>query len=679
MTENDQAAAAPVTPTAVPPGEAPAGQPRAPRGDRGGSDRGDRGDRGRGDRRPRGDRPRRDAAPAGEVGQGGQGDQAARPERAERAERRGPRRDGPRHRPIDLSPPKFNVDELLTLAGAPVWQAVHDAVILEVSLVAVIVEVRPQGAEPLKAVVKPEELPDLTVGTALRVRLNDPPAIGEALPSASVKQARDLDRYEAMSKAVNTDDGVMGAVVREVKGGYTVALFTDEAFDVSDGAVRAFMPASQASMSRFGPGKGEKILGSVGRFAVGEVDLERGNIVVSRRAMLVAEREKETKDKLATLKEGAVVTGVVRSIMPYGAFVDVGGLDGLLHRDDIAWDGGRGGRIENLLKVGEKLELQVLQVKEHKLKLGLKQLRTDPWAEVRAAFSPGAVVKGTIVGVADFGAFVKLPLPSKPTEHVEGLIHVSEISYAKVKHPSAKFTIGQDVDVKVLGLDAESRRISLSTRALEKNPFEAVAQQFPVGTVVKAKVKSLADFGVFLQISDTVDGLVHIGELSWTEHPKHPSEIVNIGQEVEAVVMNVDVQKQRIGCSIKRTQPNPFDAWEKKYREGSRHTLKVLRADDKGAQLEVEKGLTCYCSWRDLLDSAGNPVERAQDAVKMNQMIEVEVRQFDRRFNKVSVSMRAVVEGETKAAYDDYKKREMGEQKLNTLGDKLKAIKPSEG
>jgi len=626
------------------------------------------------------------------TGRGPRGPRGPRPERADRGadrggERRdrrdgghrdgGPRRDGNRGRQIDTSPPRFNVDELVALAGAPVWQAVHDATILEVNMVAVIVEVRPVGAEALKAIIKLEEVPEPKVGTVLRVRLGDPPAVGETLPSASIKQARDLDRYAAMAGASNNPAGLPGAVVREVKGGYTVALFSDDAFDATDGAVRAFMPASQASLSRFGPGKGERIVGSVGTFAVGEVDLERGNIVVSRRAMLLAERDAEMANKLATIKEGDIVDGIVRSIMPYGAFVDVGGLDGLLHRDDIAWDGGRGARIESFFKVGERLKVQVLQVKESKLKLGLKQLKVNPWAEVKAAFVEGSVVKGVVVGLADFGAFVKLALPSNPSESIEGLIHVSELSYAKVKHPSQKLTIGQEIDVKVLGLDPETRRMSLSTKALEANPFEAVAAQFPVGTVVKAKVKSLTDFGAFLQLSDVVDGLVHIGELSWTEHPKHPSEILNIGQEVEAVVMSVDVSRHRVSCSIKRTQENPFDAWASKYKEGSRHTLKVIRADDKGAQLEVEKGLSCYCSWRDLLDKEGNPVERAQDAVKMNDMIEVEVRQFDRRFNKVSVSMRAVVEGETRAAYEAYKKTEQGTQKLNGLADKLKAIKGS--
>ncbi len=605
------------------------------------------------------------------------GPREARRDRGERGGDLGSRR-GPRGRRVDTAPPNFNVDELFALAGAPLWQAVHDAVIKEVTPAAVIVEVTPAGHEPLKAAVKPEELPELKVGASLRVRLLNPPQEGEALPVASAKQARDLDRAAAIEKAKD-GDSVQGAVVREVKGGYTVALFTDDPFDTADGALRAFMPASQATLSRFGPSRADRIVGSVGSFSVAELDVERGNIVVSRKAVLIKERNEEAKAKLASLKEGDVVKGTIKSIVAYGAFVDVDGLDGLLHREDLAWDAGRGARIDSYVKVGQTVDVKVLQLKERKLKVGLKQLRPDPWAEVRAVFSEGAVVKGIIAGVADFGAFVKLPLP-QGSEHVEGLIHVSEISYAKVKHPSAKFQIGQEVDVKVLGLDADNRRISLSTKALEKNPFEAVAEQFPVGTVVRAKVKSLAEFGAFLQLTDTVDGLVHIGELSWTEHPKHPSELLTIGQEVEAVVMNVDVHKQRVGCSIKRTQHNPFDEWEKKYSEGSRHSLKVLRADDKGAQLEVEAGLSCYCSWRDLLDSEGNPVEKAQDAVKPGQVIDVLVRQFDRRFKKVSVSMRAVVESDTRAAYEDYKKREQGEQKLNPLADKLKdAVKKAEG
>ncbi len=577
-----------------------------------------------------------------------------------------------RGRALDLSPPRFNVDELAAVAGMPLWQSVHDAAIVEVTPAAVVVEVKPLGHDAVKALVRPEELADLAIGTALKVRLLDPPKDGEGLPLASAKQARDLARFDEMQGSLDLE-AVPGAVVREVKGGYSVALFTTEMFGVGDGAIRAFLPASQATLSRFGPQRGDRIVGGVGDFKVGEVDLERGNIVVSRKAVLFAERDRETKERLSSLKEGDVVTGVVRSIMPYGAFLDVDGLDGLLHRDDISWD--HRGRIDQHLRVGQKLEVKVLAVKERKLKLGLRQLRTDPWGEVRAAFAHGSVVKGVVTGLADFGVFVKLPLPENPSESIEGLIHVSEISYAKVRHPSARFQIGEEIDVKVIGLDADNRRMSLSTRALERNPFEAIAEKFPAGTVVKAKVKTLADFGAFIALSESVDGMVHIGEISWTEHPQHPSELLTIGQEVEAVVMSVDTAKQRVSCSIKRTQENPFDVWEKKYRPGTRHKMKVVRADDKGATLEVEAGLSCYCSWRDLLDKDGNAVERATDAVKQGMNIEVEVRTFDRRFKKVSVSMRAVVEGETKKAYDEYKKKEHTTGGLNSLADKLKGVK----
>jgi small subunit ribosomal protein S1 len=624
-----------------------------------------------GDRAPRGPRPQRKA----------RGDRRDRPERAERSDGREasarrerpvePRRDH-RGRRLDLSPPRFNVDELAALAGAPLWQAVHDAAIVEVTPAAVVVEVRPAGHATLKALVRPEELSDLTVGRTLRVRLLDPPTAGEMLPFASVRQARDLGRFEEMQKSAEVEGGVKGAIVREVKGGYAVALFADEAFDVADGAVRAFLPASQATLGRYGPSRHEKVVGLTGHFQVAEVDLERANLVVSRRAILEAARDAETRAKLASLKEGDVVQGRVTSIAPYGAFVDVGGLDGLLHRDDLSWDGR--GRIDSFVKVGEVLDVKVLQLKDTKLKVGLKQLKPDPWAEVRAAFAEGSIVKGIVVGLADFGAFVKLPIPSNPAEHVEGLIHISEVSYAKIKHPSSKFQIGQEIDVKVLGLDTENRRMSLSTKALEKNPFEAIAEQFPVGAVLKAKVKSLTEFGAFVALSETVDGLVHIGEISWTEHPAHPSELLTIGAEVEIVVLNVDVAKQRVSCSMKRTQENPFDAWEKKYKTGSRHKLKVVQVNDKGASLEVEKGLSCFCFFRDLLDKEGNAVERGQDAVKIGETIEVEVRQFDRKFKKVSVSMKAVVEGETRAAYDEYKAKEQGSQKLNPLADKLKAL-----
>ena len=465
-----------------------------------------------------------------------------------------------------------------------------------------------------------------------------------------------------------------GFVVREIKGGYSVALCARDEDDLL-GSVRAFLPASQATLSRFGPRANDDVVGDGGTFDVVELDPERANVVVTRKARLAAERKQQLAARAADLKEGDVVTATVKSIMPYGAFLDVGGVDGMVHQSDLTWDGRA--RAAEVLQVGRQVQAKVISKNPEtgKIKLGLKQLQGDPWGEVRTAFAEGSIVEGTIVALADFGAFVRLPLTSSQ-QPIEGLIHISEISWTKVKHPSQRFKIGDVVKVKVLGLETAERRISLSTRALEKNPFEAIAEKLPVGTIVNAKIKSLADFGAFVELADGIDGLIHIGEISWTAHPNHPSELLNIGQEVEAVVVNIDVAKQRVGLSMKRTTANPFDSWEKKYRKGARLKLKVARVDDKGAWLAVEDGLTCFCFVRDLVGKEGDGrVERAQEAVKVNQEIEVEVKSFDRRFKKVSVSARAVIEGDTREAYDDYKKQEAAAgQRLNPLADKLKGI-----
>lgn len=604
----------------------------------------DRGERPRGDR-PRGERSGRDRHDA-----------------------------WPRKRMLDLAPPRFNVDELAALAGPPLWQAVHDATVADVTDAAVFVDVKPLGHAPLRAAVPPAELMGAKAGDAVRVRLGDAPKTGEAVPSASVRQAAALDHLDALTKAADGKESVPGFVVREIKGGYSVSLFADDE-DAIDTGVRAFLPASQASLSRFGP-RGESVVGTSGTFNLVELEPERANVVVSRKARLQAERKEQVAQRLASLKEGDIVKATVKSLVPYGAFLDVGGVDAMVHQSDLTWDGRA--RSQDVLKVGKTVDVKVLHKNPEtgKIKVGMKQLAQDPWGELRASFAEGSVVKGVVVALADFGAFVRLALPSNG-EHVEGLIHVSEISWSKVKHPSQKLHIGQEIEVKVLGLETEARRISLSTKALEKNPFEAVAERFPEGTIVKAKIKSLADFGAFVELADGVDGLVHIGEISWTAHPNHPSELLNIGQEIEAAVMSIDVGKQRVGLSIKRTQPNPFDLWEKKYQKGKRLKMKVTRVDDRGAHLEVEEGLSCFCPTRDLIGKDGDGrVERGQDAVKMGQEIEVEVLTFDRRFKKVSVSQRAIVDGDTREAYDEYKKKEASEgQKLNPLADKLKNLK----
>jgi small subunit ribosomal protein S1 len=569
---------------------------------------------------------------------------------------------------LDRAAPNFDTAELLALAGPPLWQATHEAKVVDVSEAAVAVEVTAAG-QTVRAVVKPAEFTSPpAVGATVRVRLGDPPKKPEEPATASVREARALDLLAQVGKAHEGRGTVPGVILREVKGGYSVALHAEGyagADDVTAPAIRAFLPKSHATLQR--GGWSWDVVGESDEFNVTELEVERANVVVSRKARLVAAHEKKLDELWQTLKEGDLVKGTVRSIVPFGAFLDIGGVDGLLHVSDLAWESRP--RIESMVHVGQTIDVKIIALDRgaKKLKLGLKQTKPDPWGHVNSAFKSGTDVEGTVVAITDFGVFVKLQ------DGVEGLIHLSEMSWQRVKHPSQKFHIGQPLKVRVLGIDPEHRRISLSSKALEKNPFEAIAEKFPTGTVVRAKVKSLADFGAFIELGDGVDGMIHVGELSWTDHVNHPSEVLTIGQEVEAVVMNVDVAKQRVGCSIKRTKENPFNAWESKYHKGARMTLKVTRTDERGAYFEAEDGLTIFCNGRDL-SAEGH--ERASDTVKTGQMIEVEVKAFDRRFRKVSVSAKAVTEGETREAYDEYLKKERGNDRM-TLGDALKGkLKP---
>lgn len=580
----------------------------------------------------------------------------------------GGKKRGSRRETRDFGPPKFNVEELEALTGPALWQASHEATVKDVTEAAIFVEIKVDGKDPVRAAISPTEFQTPpSVGTTLRVWLGDPPKAqeGEApVPSASVLQANDVGALDAVRAAFAAKERMRGVIVGEVKGGFAVALGVEsrEAAEASTFGLRAFLPRSQASLGRFGA-RGSEVVGIVDDFDITELDLDRANIVVSRKAKLQAERKEVREQTWAKLEEGAKVVGRVKAIMPYGAFVDIGGVDGLIHQSDLSWD--RQPRVKDVLSEGQELEFVVVLVdkEKKKLKLGLKQLTPDPWAEAREKIVPGNDIEGVVVALADFGAFLKV------LDGVEGLIHISEISYDKIKHPSQRFEIGQEVKARILEFDVASRRVSLSTKALEANPWEAVAERFPVGTVLKANVKSLADFGAFIEIDGNVDGMIHVGEISWTEHIQHPSEALTIGEEVEVVVLRVDVDKHRVACSIKQTKDNPFERWEKDFAPGKRMKLKVTRVTEMGAVFDLDDGLHAFCHKRELSDE---PVARAVDVAKQGDEIEVEVKRFDRRRKRVDVSAKAVVEGDTKAAYDEYKKREGDESNARvTLASQL--------
>jgi len=595
----------------------------------------------------------------------------------------------------DFGAPRFDVDKLTELAGKPLFEATHPAKLVEVKDDLALVDVTPDGHDALQAKIAASEVAGLDVGATFNVYLSashtlptdkkpkkaantndaktddakaddtkadeaDAPAENPwaKLPWAFKGQLDDATRLADITQKAIQKERVPGIIVGETRGGYAVSLLgTDDVL-----GVRAFLPKSQATLSRFG-GR-DKVVGVQDEFDITEFDADRANVVVSRKAKLAKERKEREAALWASAAEGAVVTGVVKSIVPYGAFVDVGGVDGLLHVSDLSWD--RQPRVRDVLREGQQLELKVIVAdkKAGKLKLGLKQMTPDPWLKVQEALTAGTTVDGVVVAFADFGVFVQLQ------DGVEGLIHTSEISWKQTKRPEERFAIGETISVKVLGINPDDRRISLSTKALEENPFQAVADRFEVGTVLKAQVSSLADFGAFVKIDDNVEGLVHIGELSWTERVNHPSEMLTIGDEVEVVVLKVDVDKQRVSCSIKQLKENPYQKWEKNYAVGSRHKVAVSRLIERGVLFELEDGLTGQCSTRDL---STEPVSRPAEVCKVGDELEVAVVKFDARAKKVIFSVKAVVEGDVRAAYDEYKKKESedGGSRM-TLGDALR-------
>lgn len=576
-------------------------------------------------------------------------------------DRRGPPGRGPR---IDSSPPRFDPTLLVELAGPPLWQAVHDATVTDVTDVAVFVEVRAKGHEPVRAAVPTKEFAsDLPqAGAALRVRLLGPPSKDESVPAASVRQAVAFELFDALLAAQAKGEPVTGTVAAVVKGGFAVDVTgaAGAAFTGPGASVRAFLPRSQGIHPKLH--RGDDAVGETDTFDIVELDAERANLVLTRKKRLDEAVSAATAARLSELKVGDVVTGVVKSIVAFGAFVDIGGVDALLHASDISWD--RTPRVSSVLRVGQQIQakLIVCEPGDKRIKIGMKQLVANPWEDLKATLKKGSIVEGDVVSLQDYGAFVRI------ADGVEGLVHVSEASWERLKHVSQKLHIGDRVKAKVLDIDAANHRVSLSIRAAEPNPFEVVRDKYPPGTVLKVKVRGLTDFGAFVSIDGTVDGLIHVGEISWLEHVGHPSEVLTIGQDVEVVVLDVDVSRQRVSCSMKQLTENPWKAWEQKYPRGSRHTLKVSRVDNYGITFEIpEKDLTATCGARD----ATNDDRRPGEVCKTGDELEVEVRMLDKKSRRVVVSLKAVLEGDVRQAYDEYKQKERQQARL-TLGDALK-------
>jgi small subunit ribosomal protein S1 len=505
-----------------------------------------------------------------------------------------------------------------------------------------------EGLIPLDQVLDHTGTPKFKVGDTIEVVVEREEAEGGYL--VSYEKALRHKVWDKLEEACNTKAPVKGMVVSRVKGGLTV-----------DIGIKAFLPGSQVEVR---PVRNlDAYIGTEIEVRVIKLNKKRGNVVISRKEILEEEQNARKEVTLSTLEEGAVFTGVVKNLTDYGAFVDMGGLDGLLHITDMSW--GRLTHPRDLVNVGDEIQVKVLKFDKEKqrVSLGFKQLTPDPWLDAIERYPVGAQVKGRVLSVTDYGAFVELE------QGIEGLVHVSEMTWSKrMKHPSKMVKPGDEVDTIILSVNPNDRRISLGMKQLQDNPWEQLENKYPEGTIIEGRVRNLTDFGAFIEIEDGIDGLVHVSNLSWTKRIKHPSEVLKKGEKIKAVVLGVEPENRRLSLGIKQLQPDVWETFFAQHRVGDVIKGKVLRTAQFGAFVEIAEGVEGLCHVSEAVDESGKQItlnvgdEHEFKIVKMNQ-----------EEKKVGLSIKAIGEEATRAEVESYKERESArESKPSSKGSKGK-------
>lgn len=570
---------------------------------------------------------------------------------------------------------QYSDEELRAAEQTPFWNCVHEGRVTAIVDDGIKVALKSPNGTDIDVFVANEELTaksSLSQGQAIRIYLDDSlpvQAESEHPILGSQVKAVELDLLERAQKAQANKENISGYVISPIKGGYSLALFAESREQAENGfGLRAFLPFGRTALRRTeGLSDEENHLISV---QISELDMSRGNIVVSRREVLAEGRKKEEDEFFEKHQVGDQVVGKVTAHMPYGAFVTLGAVDGFLHISDISWD--KKPRLQSLVPIGKEITAQIIGIdKEGKrVKLSIKGLNVDPWQNIEKIFKPGTEVEGHIVAFADFGAFVKLQ------DGVEGLIHVGEISWNRIKHPSQRFKIGDTVKAAVLRVDKAARRISLSTKALELSPVERLSGQFPVGTVLKTKIASIHDFGIFVELDEESQGLVPRSEISWNRSDEPLENTFKVGQEIEVAVLGYDSNRQRVSCSIKRLNDDPWNKWKSMFKRGSVHKVKVLKVSRAGIECQLDGDLIGFCP-RSQLAEGDNDLAKIN--AKVGDMIDVVITNMDTIRQKVSISQRAAVETETKQAYESYLHEQSRGGARTTLGDAFKKIELNKG
>jgi small subunit ribosomal protein S1 len=433
----------------------------------------------------------------------------------------------------------------------------------------------------------------------------------------SREKAEKMKVWGKIEDAYRNDEIIQGLVVDRVKGGLAVNI-----------GVRAFLPGSQVDIR---PVRNlESMVNEEIRVKVIKLNKRRANVVVSRKVVLEAERALEKKDTLTQLQAGNVLAGVVKNITDYGAFVDLGGIDGLLHITDMSW--GRISHPSELLNIGNEIEVVILNFdpERERVSLGYKQRMPDPWVGVSEKYPAGSRIPGKVVSLTDYGAFVELE------EGVEGLVHISEMSWRKrIKHPSKLVEVGDEVDVVILDVDEENRRISLGMKQTEPNPWRLIAEKYEEGNIIHGRVRNLTDFGAFVEIEEGIDGLIHISDMSWTKRIEHPSEVLQKGQDVEVAVLSVDAERQRLSLGLKQLRPNIWDKYAENHRQGEVVEGTVTKLTNFGAFIELDEGIEGLVHVSEIAD---RHVKDPADELKVGDKLKVKILKVDADSHKISLS-----------------------------------------
>ncbi|MCB9728566.1 MAG: 30S ribosomal protein S1 [Deltaproteobacteria bacterium] len=535
-------------------------------------------------------------------------------------------------------------------AHSPKEGEIVKGAVIEISKDYVTVDIgyKSEGQIPVEEFADPHGNIPIKVGDTIDVYLEESEnEHGQIV--LSKEKADKLKIWDEINEAVERDELVNGTITGRVKGGLTV-----------DIGVKAFLPGSQVDLR---PVRNlEKYIGEAFDFKVIKFNKKRGNIVLSRRALLEKERAALKSQTLEKLEVGLVMTGVVKNITDYGCFVDLGGIDGLLHITDMSW--GRINHPSEMFEVGDEVEVMVLKFDPdtERVSLGLKQITEDPWAQVTTKYRIGDRVNGKVVSLTEYGAFVELE------DGIEGLIHVSEMSWTKrPKHPSQIVAIGDIVESVILDIDTENKRISLGMKQIEMNPWELLQERYPVGSVVRGKIRNITNFGLFIGIEEGIDGLIHVSDISWSNKVKNPADHYEKGDEVEAVVLNIDVEKERFSLGIKQLTPDPWDNVESRYPLGSVVEGVVTKVLDFGAIVEIDDAIEGLVHISEL---SYDKVNLVSDVANEGDRLRAKVISLIPEERKIGLSLKRLSEEEASEEYSNYLKQQRAEQ-TTTFGELL--------